>query len=491
MTSAYPNVAILTAEQRRALLALRAYFKSDAPARWQEFARAASTILGVRALLVRRSDETWVTLADSDSQQESPALTALIGKLAETSVQTVRSATLNGRDWTLVRLPDVSGQPLMLVVGGDWTLSASAFTQLSRGRRAKRMRRRASAAALRLTHALGAAGGPLSVCQLALECAVRTVPSRLAAFAIPQSPDSDELSIVATHGYPAALVRDIRVKPGSGVIGTVFRDRVPLKVDDVTRMPELWRRRTRYRTNSFVAIPVSAGDTVMGVVCLADRLDDRPYARTDVAALKQVLAPAGLALAREVARQQAEAYARAASIDPLSGVFNRRYFHRRRQEELERALRQNSSVALLLLDIDDFKQINDRFGHPAGDDAIRAVADILKTSVRLFDICSRYGGEEFAILMPGAQAADAARIAERIRQQIENYRFVTPAMSDLRVTVSIGLTASREGSDRQLIEAADSALYQAKRDGKNRVRSSATVTSKSSELKNSERGRNT
>jgi diguanylate cyclase (GGDEF)-like protein len=205
------------------------------------------------------------------------------------------------------------------------------------------------------------------------------------------------------------------------------------------------------------------------VVCVADRLDNLPFTREDLANLRALTAPAALALGRERARRHANEFALAAVMDPLSGLFNRRHFNERLEEELDRARRQNSMVSLLMIDIDDFKKVNDRFGHLAGDIVIRGVGDILKRSVRRFDLCTRFGGEEFAIVMPGGGPEHAAAVAERIRQNIEAFRPAESELADLNVTVSIGMSASRGGSSRELVDNADQALYRAKQQGKNRV----------------------
>ncbi|HWW85395.1 MAG TPA: GGDEF domain-containing protein [Vicinamibacterales bacterium] len=187
--------------------------------------------------------------------------------------------------------------------------------------------------------------------------------------------------------------------------------------------------------------------------------------------LRTLAATMALALARERAHAQAESYAQAAAIDPVSGLFNRRYFHARLDEELQRAQRHSLSVGLLMIDVDDFKAINDTFGHLVGDAVIRDVADVLRRSVRVFDICTRYGGEEFAVVMPGSGPEDVARVAERIRERIEAYRSADSDLSALRTTVSVGLAVSAaETSSRDLIAAADQALYHAKQSGKNQVK---------------------
>ena len=251
-------------------------------------------------------------------------------------------------------------------------------------------------------------------------------------------------------------------------MGSVYQKGAPMLVEDLTMVPGL-RRRPRYRTNSFIAVPISAGSEVLGVVCVADRLDNKAFDRVDLSNLRALTAPAALALARERARRDADEFAKAAVMDPVSGLFNRRYFQERLEEELDRARRHNTTVALLMIDIDDFKGINDRFGHLAGDLVIRGVGDILKRSVRRFDLCTRFGGEEFAIVMPGSGPENSLPVAERICQRIEGFKPADAELAELHVTASIGMAVAPGLSGRELIARADQALYKAKQAGKNRV----------------------
>jgi diguanylate cyclase (GGDEF)-like protein len=125
-------------------------------------------------------------------------------------------------------------------------------------------------------------------------------------------------------------------------------------------------------------------------------------------------------------------------------------------------------LALVMLDLDDFKSINDQFGHLAGDMMLREIAEILHRSVRRFDVCARYGGEEFAILMPGAPSEMASATAERIRMRIAEHR--SAQAGGHQITISVGVASAWSGvSGWELLAAADRALYIAKRAGKNRV----------------------
>ena len=161
-----------------------------------------------------------------------------------------------------------------------------------------------------------------------------------------------------------------------------------------------------------------------------------------------------------------------AVTDGLTGLANRRYFEERLASEVERTRRFPAPLGLMMLDIDHFKRVNDRFGHQAGDDVLRVVADALALGARDIDTPARYGGEELAVLLPGADVAGAMIAAERVRIAIES---LDTGVRDehgapVRVTVSLGVAALGEGptDGQELVAAADAALYRAKRAGRNR-----------------------
>ncbi|MBT8333667.1 MAG: GGDEF domain-containing protein, partial [Deltaproteobacteria bacterium] len=161
--------------------------------------------------------------------------------------------------------------------------------------------------------------------------------------------------------------------------------------------------------------------------------------------------------------------------DPVVGIFNRRYLNRRLDEESARARRYNLPLAVLLIDIDRFKLINDTYGHQVGDVVLNNLGDLLLQAIRPSDIAARYGGEEMFIIAPNTTSDSAGVLAERIRQHIEAHRFIVMEESDktqeISITVSIGVASrSQKTTDsRLLINNADEALYCAKREGRNRV----------------------
>jgi diguanylate cyclase (GGDEF)-like protein len=161
--------------------------------------------------------------------------------------------------------------------------------------------------------------------------------------------------------------------------------------------------------------------------------------------------------------------ARAARIDPLTEILNRGGFEERFAQEIERARRNDEPLALLVADIDRFKQINDRFGHSAGDDVLQRVAGVLTDSTRTHDVVARLGGEEFAILLSQSDCEEGVRVAERIRQGVA--RMEPPPCGPVAVTVSIGVaTFPDDGESREsLFRFADAAVYAAKDQGRDRV----------------------
>jgi diguanylate cyclase (GGDEF)-like protein len=158
--------------------------------------------------------------------------------------------------------------------------------------------------------------------------------------------------------------------------------------------------------------------------------------------------------------------------DDLTSLFNRRYFFDILEEETERARRYSRQLYLLLIDIDDFKRVNDTFGHQQGDQILKAFAQHLKNSVRMPDLVARYGGEEFVILMPEADASTANQLAQRLCSEIASYPFVDGVCEyDYHLTISIGVAGFPKDADMlsNLLQKADNAMYQAKNNGKNQA----------------------
>jgi diguanylate cyclase (GGDEF)-like protein len=253
-------------------------------------------------------------------------------------------------------------------------------------------------------------------------------------------------------------------------------------VRDTTRIPGLTPRSQRYRTASFMALPVVSGSEALGVVTLADHADGRPFTREDLAAVRILTVVSGMGLVREQLVRQTDELAHAAAVDSLTGMFNRRYLETRLDAEIERSRRTSKLVSLLMLDIDVFKAVNDKLGHQRGDAVLRKVADIVRRSVRASDVCTRYGGDEFAVIVPDSNGSDtssehALQTAERIRSRVEAFQWEGLGLpQNLAVTVSVGVAVAEPGEHAEaLIGRADQRLYAAKAGGRNRVLSTASA----------------
>lgn len=254
---------------------------------------------------------------------------------------------------------------------------------------------------------------------------------------------------------------------GSRVASRILDIGKPLVVSDITgvgidRAPVEWS----YKTASFLSYPIVIDDRKIGVLNFTDKASGTAFDSADLELIKAIAPQIAVAIDRTALREKAGEYEQLSVTDPLTGLLNRRYLEERIAEEIVRSRRHRFSVSLMMLDVDEFKAYNDRFGHPAGDSALQTVGEILKESLRGADVAARYGGEEFAILLPQTALDEALQIAERIRNQVEKAEF-----GGRQVTVSIGIASiSKEvDSPRDLISAADVALYTAKNRGRNNV----------------------
>ena len=161
----------------------------------------------------------------------------------------------------------------------------------------------------------------------------------------------------------------------------------------------------------------------------------------------------------------------AAFTDHLTGLANRRRFERQLRREIERTARYNHPFCLLLIDIDEFKQVNDTFGHKGGDDAIRQLAKTLQAGIRDVDLAARIGGDEFALVLPETRAIRGFEIADRLRRAIKATKIPAAGSASTRITASFGIAESLSGDQtiNELLARADAALYEAKHQGRDRV----------------------
>ncbi len=281
------------------------------------------------------------------------------------------------------------------------------------------------------------------------------------------------LKIVATKGMNQALARSMKVEFGDGIAGRVAKSGFPLLVNDIEKDRRIASpNRPRFRTKSFISLPFKVKEKTIGVLNLADKENHKVFIQTDLDLLATFAAHASLMIDRASSLERSLALEEMSVTDPLTGIYNRRMLEERLGEELSRSTRQKLNFTVMLIDLDHFKIYNDLCGHIAGDNALKKSAALLMASARDMDVVTRYGGEEFCIVLPGTSKKESILVAERIRRAIENHPF--PGETGLphhRLTASVGVASFPDDGDTAtgLINAADIALYQAKSEGRNRI----------------------
>lgn len=293
--------------------------------------------------------------------------------------------------------------------------------------------------------------------------------------------DDSEGTVVAAYENPT--LRDLRVDLGRyPEIIQALRTGETVMVADVAQHPLYEDVRSTWgsemqasRTRSVIALPFKVRGSIAGVFFLRTTHDDPPLNRLDLGFAEQVIEAAITALTRAYDERDLQGGAELrelADTDPLTGVGNRRVFERRIQDELDRARRYDQVVTIALIDVDDFKRINDTYGHAAGDRVLRELAALLKRELRTMDFIARIGGEEFVIVLPETGGTGARLFADRVLRRVGQHDFGDPGQT-IHVTASAGLATfpdDRASDHDSLLKLADENLYRAKHAGRNRYR---------------------
>jgi diguanylate cyclase (GGDEF)-like protein len=260
--------------------------------------------------------------------------------------------------------------------------------------------------------------------------------------------------------------QEFRVSASFFVSHTALRQSehgVFVRPDDASHRPDEWHE------NDMLLVPLMSGDQMVGYLSVRDPHDRRIPTIEKVQTLEIFAVQAVTALQ---SAGQYEEIRRLTFIDGLTPAFNHRYFQEALSKEVNRHARTGHDFALAMLDIDNFKRVNDTFGHPVGDEILKGLVEELMTNARESDVVARYGGEEFAIVFPDTPSSSAKDAANRMRELIERREFpVAPINRTLRVTISVGVAIyPHDGAtSTDLISRADAALYFAKKNGKNQV----------------------
>jgi diguanylate cyclase (GGDEF)-like protein len=276
--------------------------------------------------------------------------------------------------------------------------------------------------------------------------------------------EDEDLVLQAHHGNLTLRIPEGGKMPaGAGLWGRALRESKTVIENDAQSDPDCVA--IYLESVSRMCIPLVSFGQTLGVLVL-DSARTGSFMVSDIQSLESVADICATAIQNA---HYVERVKRLAYLDGLTGIFNRRYFELRIHEELERARRFDSGMAVIFVDIDQFKRLNDEFGHLLGDEVLRQVSSIFSQQLRKIDVVCRYGGEEFAILLPQTSQQHALGIADKLRRLVDSWQFPGVPRS---VTISAGVATcpGHGNTPEELVKAADAGLYAAKQAGRNCVR---------------------
>jgi len=272
------------------------------------------------------------------------------------------------------------------------------------------------------------------------------------------------------QGVPEQQAKKLRIRKDDTFL-TFLKQRRQIVLDR-SKKPQPARYsylHTVNATGGTVITSVVYRDILLGLVIVGEKFNGQPYSEWELEILSLLTNFLAMALSNARIYKHME---RVSLTDPLTGLFNRRYFENFLQKEISRAKRFNHPLSLVLMDIDHFKNYNDQLGHPSGDQLLKRLAKVMTDTVRRSDFVARYGGEEFGIILPEIHETGAQQFSERLRRIVNTHPFknrrVQPAG---RITVSLGAASFPKDAQRveDLVKKADTALYHAKKNGRNQV----------------------
>ena len=284
--------------------------------------------------------------------------------------------------------------------------------------------------------------------------------------------ETEELIIKVVYGLPDREIEDkinegliecTKIKIGEGIAGEAFAHKKAIITNLGSDDPRFFQSELSNVT-SLLCLPLIVKDEAIGVINISNKKDRNLFNQDDLDFMGALANQAAIAISN------AQLY-KLAITDSLTKLYTRRHFEYILDNELRRSQRYKHNMTLLMMDIDNFKAINDTYGHQIGDETLKQIADVILSTLRKMDMPSRYGGEEFAVILPETHKENSKKIAERLRKKISNILIRTKDKHEVSPTISIGLASfpfdTEDRSD--IIGFADKALYFAKDSGKNCV----------------------
>ncbi|NMB76575.1 MAG: sensor domain-containing diguanylate cyclase [Myxococcales bacterium] len=281
--------------------------------------------------------------------------------------------------------------------------------------------------------------------------------------------DQKELAFEIAVGEGADKLKDIRLKVGQGVAGCVARDGKPLLVRNAQTDPRFCSsvdQVTNFNTQALLAVPLSFRNRVLGVIELVNNRPDS-FSESDLRLLNSLADFAAIAI------ENARNFQRVQELtvkDDVTNLYNSRFLHEALHQEFERSKRYQLTFGVVFFDLDRFKLVNDQHGHLCGSRLLKEVGDLLKANLRTVDIPTRYGGDEFVIILPQTNKEQALHVTRRLRLALNEAVFLRDRNLEIRVTASFGLANFPDDAQNpdDILRLADEAMYRVKessRDG--------------------------
>lgn len=282
------------------------------------------------------------------------------------------------------------------------------------------------------------------------------------------------LQVKVVYGLPdkkveedinSGVIECSKIRAGEGIAGTVFSSKKSIISNLGQNDPRFKNFKTSTtNVNSLLCVPLIAKGEAIGVVNISNKKNNKLFNKQDLEFMEALANQAAIAI------DNAKLY-ELATKDGLTKLYTHRHFFTLLDTEIKRAARYNHVMSVVMMDIDNFKSINDTYGHAVGDKVLREVASVIAKTVRKIDMPARYGGEEFAVILPETKGEDATIIAHRLRRKVEAINLTLNDGTVVKVTVSVGIAAFPDAAEDELtlMDFADKALYESKHNGKNCV----------------------
>jgi len=261
-------------------------------------------------------------------------------------------------------------------------------------------------------------------------------------------------------------MQKFRIKIGEGIAGWVAKECFPTIVPDVSRDKRFLKKVDRstdlkHKVRSILCVPVKSSGKLLAVLEIFNKTKGESFTGENLNELIKLSEKSAIFIERALLYQKVEELS---VTDDLTKLFNQRYLHRTIEMEVQRALRYQTSVSLIFMDIDYFKNVNDNYGHLVGSKVLVEMGQLLIKNLRIVDIVVRYGGDEFVMILPHTPPVAAAQVAERIRKSVERNAFQKDEGYSLKITASFGVASCPENakSKEELLRLADEAMYKVK-----------------------------